>query len=343
VRALHAKGLVLEASARVLETQKGHAGRIERFVRFAQSRLGISRAVALPKHGPMPICLVVTFLIDLSQGGLVGGTFDNYVSTLNVWHTDRCLPPPAQHPELRKKLEGIRRRIGAAGGNVRRRKAPITLPLLTLMLHCLSERALQAGWDGVERFRCTRDAVALVLGFFGMLRKSELAAAKLQDLALHASHAVLKLPWSKVDQRRRGREQWFARRTRSGIEIGALLERYAEMLAARGFGPNDPFLPRISGGVVTRAHLPGKGAELAACVKALVEDVAGYAVARGVRLPLSSKDYASHSLRRGGLNHARQQGHSREACMVFGRWASDAIDDYKEWDDSQRIAFTACM
>jgi hypothetical protein len=82
--------------------------------------------------------------------------------------------------------------------------------------------------------------------------------ATLQDLALHASHAVLKLPWSQVDQRRRGREQWYALCTRIGIEFGALLERYAARLAARGlWAEGSAFAARISGGVVMRAQLPG--------------------------------------------------------------------------------------
>lgn len=165
LRDVHARGVQLEAAARVKGTEANHASRLRRYATFASERFGIAADVAIPLHGPMPLHLVVAFLVDLACGGSVcGGTFNNYVATLNTWHAARNLATPASQPALSTKLEGFRRGIGGAGGKVVRRKTPLTCELLTLMLSNLDERALRAPDGSSERFRCRRDAVALCLG-----------------------------------------------------------------------------------------------------------------------------------------------------------------------------------
>lgn len=306
--------------------------------------MGFADDVALPARGEVPIWLVTAFLVDLAHGGSVkGGTFNNYVASLNAWAVDRGLPTPASHPELASKLKGIRRSIGEKGGNVVRRKLPLTLPLLKLMLADLDTRGDAAPRHSTERFRCRRDAVALVLGFHGMLRKLELAAATLGDLSFRISHWELVLPWSKVDQTRRGCTQWFALRTRSGLDLNTRLRRYTSALRAAGFGARDALLPNIAHEKVLRSHMPGHGVAIAALVKEGITRVASLAAGAGVLLRLEPGDYSLHSLRRGGCNHAVRCGHSREAIMVFGRWASDAVDAYRVWDDVERIRFVGCM
>ncbi len=341
-RELHARGLLLEARARTRGTQDNHASRLERLARFGAERLGLSRARMLPLRGPMDLHVLALFLVDL-QAAVKGGTFQHYVSTLNVWHRERGLPLPSEAPEIRAKLEGIKRAIGAAGGNVQSRKAPLSLPLLHLSLKLLRQRGDTAPAESVERFRALRDQVALQLGFFGLLRKSELAAAKAGDLEEHEDRWTLRLPWSKVDQRRRGWLQMYAKRMRCGDDLHRCLRSYVRGLRRLGWAAGDPLLPAVRGGTVTRAHMPGGGAEVARLVKTCVEDVAAYAAERGIRVPLNARDYASHSLRRGGLNHALRCGITREEAMVFGRWASNAIDAYREWDDALKLRFTAQM
>ena len=264
---LHAKALKLEDAVRVTETQDAHAGRLARLCRFARDRLGMAPAKVLPAQGPMPIFMQVLFVVDLSTS--VGGdTLTNYISTLNVWYKERGLSPPSQHPELAAKLVGIRRAIGEQGGNERKRRTPLTLAPLRLMLRSLDKHAAAAPRGSAERLRCRRDAVATVVGFFGLLRKSELANAKLGELKNCHTHWTLKLPYSKVDQLRRGRTQWFAQRTASGIDIDALLTGYVEMLKNLGFGDNDPLLPKVARSKVTRAHLTFKGRVISEMIKA---------------------------------------------------------------------------
>ena len=339
---LHAKALKLEEAVRVTETQDAHAGRLARLCRFARDRLGMAPAKVLPAQGPMPIFMQVLFVVDLSTS--VGGdTLTNYISTLNVWYKERGLSPPSQHPELAAKLVGIRRAIGEQGGNERKRRTPLTLAPLRLMLRSLDKHAAAAPRGSAERLRCRRDAVATVVGFFGLLRKSELANAKLGELKNCHTHWTLKLPYSKVDQLRRGRTQWFAQRTASDIDIDALLTGYVEMLKNLGFGDNDPLLLNVARSKVTRAHLTFKGRVISEMIKSVLEDVAHEATARGFPIKIDAGGYASHSLRRGGNNHAAKCGHKREMRMVFGRWSSDSVDDYREWDHEARVGFTARM
>lgn len=44
---------------------------------------------------------------------------------------------------------------------------------------------------------------------------------------------------------------------------------------------------------------------------------------------IEKKDFAGHSLRRGGLNHGRRSGNGRFMAKMHGRWRSDAIDEGK--------------
>ncbi len=69
-RALHARGLLLEARARTQGTQENHASRLARLALFGRERFGLNRCAVLPLHGAMDTHLIALFL----QSSVAGGT-----------------------------------------------------------------------------------------------------------------------------------------------------------------------------------------------------------------------------------------------------------------------------
>lgn len=331
-------------------THRNHKSRLNRYRRFC-SALGAMPEQAMPPVGAMSTSLVVLFLDNLARGAgperaVAGGTFDQYLSTLNVWHTARGLSPVSSWPDVACKLTGWRKALGARGANSVTPKLPFTILMLKLALSDLAKRAERAPHGGLERFRCRRDALLLTFGFFGLLRKSEVAAARCCDLGLATHHCALHIPKSKSDQLAKGHDQYFSFTTNSGVDVGHILRSYLAELRARGLdAPHAPLFPHISrGGISAGVHMPGKGEAITEVVRSALAGITTLAAAAGIHIVLDPALWASHSLRRGGLNHAMNCNISREARQVLGRWyGEDSQDAYITWDAARRVAFTAAM
>lgn len=167
----------------------------------------------------------------------------------------------------------------------------------------------------------------------------------MKHLARAATHYAFFLPKSKADQRAKGHTQTLALRTHSGVPIGAILDEYVTLLARHGvLAPEAPLFPHTTTKAVTGKHMTGAGAAVTDIVRSSLLDLARRAAAAGVPWDLDPARYASHSLRRGGLNHAMDCGLPREARQVLGRWRGErSQDDYIVWDLAHRIAFCANM
>lgn len=343
-------GLRAEVTGRVEETCGNKLSHLRRFRRFCQVK-GLTAEHATPAAGPMNAALVTLFLSELAYGAgpekaICGGTWENYLSTLNTWHVARGLAPVTSWPEVAVKLEGWRRANGARGANVITPKLPFTILMLKLALADLHVRAQAAPPGSGLLFRCRRDAALLTFGFFSLLRKSELAAARLRDLSLAATYCVLRIPKAKADQLAKGHFQYFSYLTASGVDIGAILGTYLAELRAHNLDAADaPLFPHISrNGIARGVFMPRKGEAITDVVRDVLSRMVQAAAAVGIQLVLDPALWASHSLRRGGLNHAIDCDISREARQVLGRWhGEDSQDDYIFWDATRRLAFTAAM
>ena len=341
----------IEASNVVTATNDNKRSHLKMYKEFCTNN-GVLPAEALPVSGPMPTELLVLYLTalatDKSAKAICGGTFLQRVSTFNSWHKARGLPPPSANPEIQRRMEGWKREIGQRGGNVVKPKLPFTVDMLKLELDYLDAQARQAARAAgcTLAFRARRDALILIFGFFGLLRKSEIAAARVGLVHFTLLYLALRIPRAKADQLSVGHTQFFSFQTASGVDIGYFFHAYLAELRARGLdGADAPLFPHVtSAGIAKSKFMPSAGSCISAMVQAALQRIAAAAARVGLVLNIDPSLYASHSLRRGGLNHALDCGIPREARQVMGRWSGESSQDtYIMWDVPQRVAFTAHM
>ncbi len=146
-------------------------------------------------HTPLPAtpALLAAYAAALADQGRALATLRVHLAAIQAAHTLAGRPLDLRAPRLRLTLDGIARSLGA---RPRRQAAAATPDLLRRMLATRPppETALGA-----------RDRALLLLGFGGALRRSELVALRLGDVALADGRGVvLQLRRSKTDQRGEG-------------------------------------------------------------------------------------------------------------------------------------------
>jgi integrase len=199
------------------------------------------------------------------------------------------------HPAIRDVFAGIRRTHGVAP----RKVEAATTEILRDAVRQLAQRDTSAAW---------RDRAVLLLGFAAALRRSEVAALRLADIAFSRDGLVLTLRRSKTDQEAAGHEigipQGQHELTCPVRTLRAWIER------ARIIEPEAPvFVSVLKGDRVTSTRLSDR--DVARIVKRAV-GAAGYDVQR----------FSGHSLRAGFATSAARAGVPEAAIMVQTRHRS---------------------
>ncbi|WP_194905650.1 site-specific integrase [Quadrisphaera sp. INWT6] len=148
----------------------------------------------------------------LAETGAKVGTLSRRLSSIKFAHASAGHPDPATHPRVMAVWEGIRRVHGAPPEQA----APLMPPLLfDVLAACPVTRtwptpattATTSGRRSRSAVRAhepdltgARDRALLLVGFVGALRRSELTALDLGDVAEHPNGLVLSLPRSKTNQ-----------------------------------------------------------------------------------------------------------------------------------------------
>lgn len=226
----------------------------QRFVQFCTGALGLAEEAALPISlgqdlNPALVCLFLTH----SAARLPPATLDSTLSALGDWQRSRGVAVQdrvALHPSVQQTMQRLRR-DHPSRDQPSRSKAPITVPLLRLLIGRLHVTAL-----GSPRAApvCRRDACWLAIGFFGMLRRSELHALTFGDVSQQPGGAVgVHIRRSKNDQAGRGVVVVLAGTSGSGIPVGLIVQRHLDHLAALGMSGRAPLFsqhaaPRRQGG-----------------------------------------------------------------------------------------------
>lgn len=321
-----ASSAVAEGSAGVYETGR------RRWVAFCGQVLHLSERRALPpgKRGDLNPHLVCMFLVHAARR-LAFRTVQGNISALADWQRAKGRSSEdliSKHPLVARTMKQLRRNSGGA-----KQKAPLPVATLRSLINGLRVTA-RADTERAES--CARDACWLAVGFFGMLRRSELAGLRICDITQRRPRGAVEVAVrrSKTDQQGAGESVHLAKCTRSGVAIGRIVDRYLGLRRAAGAAPEDPVFVRVGArpAAVGRAWFTERLRSLLLALWAL--QPAGRADVR---------NFSAHSLRRGGATAAANAGAPLEDIKIHGRWKSDAVLVYIRKSPKERRKMVSRM
>ena len=316
---LFSEGLHLESRALELSTATAYSGNRARLSRFCTEVLHLPEEAMFPLHPRSATPWELLYLwITYAARSLRPSTIDNYVKTIIDWHAQKGLASkcPHTHHRITRLRRGLVKSAGA--GAVPRRKQALSWKWFLLLVHHI--RHGQSPMI-VDRRCALRDVLWLTGGFLALARRSELTAFRRCDLRILSDHIVFFFRSSKTDPGGIGALVRVATHSIPGLDLCSLASEYQQVLERAGVGPDGPLFGWDSDpgrayackgdGIVTR--LRRLMAELDQLHSLGLGDV---------------KEYAGHSLRRGGAQALRDVGVPREVIMAQGRWRSSAVDVY---------------
>lgn len=249
---------------------------------------------------PAPVEAVVEYLTLLADAGRRVSTLAVKCAAIGWMHDSGRQPNPIKSIQVRTVMKGIRRALGTAPRPV----APVTLSLLRTIIAALP-----------NSLRGKRDRALILLGYAGAFRRSELVGLDVSDVLIEPGKITLRLSHSKTDQEGAGTWKVIPRLDDPALcPVAALLTWLDEACIRSGavFRPIDRW-GHIHSGTMD-------GQEVARIVKRA-------AAAAG----LDARALAGHSLRRGFVTEAAEQGVSDSDIMEqTGHRSRATVDRYKE-------------
>jgi integrase len=337
---LHAAEMALRGAELAPNTGDGYRRSLDQARKWAKE-LGISDDALFPRtagQGMSP--LVISGLLVWGSKRWVPGTMDGLVSAISDWHASK---PGAQNPfhtaEGQRKLKAAKK---LAAGNGRKGRGQARAMDAQLLRDLLGWLEILAARDPERAPMYERDACWLVLGYFGLLRRSELGGLRVGDVQRVPGGYAVTLRWTKTTGHTPVTVM-IAGTTASGIDVASVLERW---LQRRGGDVDDHLFtawmhPRAKGNKGGRGYMSDKPLDPRG--QALVDQFKSHikgAHAAG-RTTYTVEGYSGHSLRRGGATAMRCAGMTPEEIMAHGRWSSDCYKRYLERTAEERLAISA--
>jgi integrase len=251
-------------------TVSAYASDWKDFVRWCAD----SAKESLPAH-PDTVALYLSHLVPLKKVS----TLERRMAAIGARHQAAGLPSPTT-PLVRSVIAGARRKNRRTVS----RKAAITRDELLLICEHLEESGT---------VRATRDRAAILMGFAGAFRRSELVGLDLADIDLRRDRVEVRLNRSKTDQLGQGRELVLPRAKHGGL---CVVRALAAWLGVRGRSPG-PLFQDVSIGA--DAVLPGR----------MADHIVYYALrTAAARVGLDATKFGAHSLRAGACTAAADAG-----------------------------------
>lgn len=301
------------AAARSPNTLRGYRSDWAEFTAWCARR----RATPMPAQA----ATISAYLTELARAEAKVGTMSRRLSAIRFAHQLRNHPDPTTGARVVAVWEGIRRTHGAPPEQA----SPLMPPELFVVLDaCPARKTWKAkGRPSEPDLAGLRDRALLLVGFFGALRRSELAALSINDIGEHPNGLVIALPRSKVNQRGEQTELVVLPRA---DPARCPVRAVRTWVAAAGL-TDGPLLRPISKGnrALSRALNPES-----------INDLVQAAVRRA---GIDSAGYSAHSLRAGFVTFAHLRGASDRAIAHQTRHRSLAtigtyVRVHEAWTDN---------
>ncbi len=337
---LAADVVYLESSRLATSTDSTYHSALNRFRRFASRVLHLPMASTLPIYPGeyIPISQVKLFLAEGRHHYSVS-SLELTLTAINNFHRSKGMTAVVQTSEVKAIMQAIKREKSDPESRCKP-KAGVTAPFLRLIVGWLE--GCRAQEDGeVHGFIFLRDEVAFLLGFYGLLRRSEIIALKVEDVQIQrqpngVQFIEITIRKSKTDQRGQGAMVCIAAVSRHQIPVLTIFKGWISFVTQANPSPTAAFLPAFHlssnsfGGHLTR------GQALATRFQLYIKQLDSSYPSLGFKPQL----FAMHSFRRGGTTDAWENGVDKEILKVHGRWRSDAIDKYLQAPIEMRLRVT---
>lgn len=332
----------LRAQTTRASSQATYASGLARFTHWAIEVGGLAPEDALPAS---PVATVMAKRVQLfivwASKKYACTTIDSTISALAHWLKSMDIDPAeyVRTPEISATLQAARAEQGPAG--VPTGKVGMSRHLLRLLLSYITSLEREQP-DMVGLFH--RDKAWLVLGYFGMLRRSEIIGFQMRDIQFLQAGGItyleLHIRKSKTDKLGQGATITITATSNDNIPIMTIVHRWYSHRRDMGAQPLDPLF--------TRWDLDNLciGPESIHRGQTLAERLKVYLVALKQRYPelcVNPSSYGMHSLRRGGVLAAWLAGVDIEKIKSHGRWRSDAVRAYMQASLPIRMVITSTM
>ncbi len=237
-------------------------------------------------------------------------TLTRRLTALKHWHTYQGCPDPTVHPLVKKTLAGIQNMHGRP-----KEKAPaMTIEQLALLTNYLKQQ---------DTLQSLRNIALLQIGFFGALRRSELANMQWEHISFVPEGMTVLIPRSKGDQTGEGQSCAIPYGDATLCPVTAL-KRWSEHS-----GIQSGFIFRA----INRHHQISSAPITTDGISLIIKTIAGKC-----QLPNAIK-FSGHSLRRGFATCASKKGASFVTIMRHGRWRHERtvlgyIEEGQQFEDN---------
>lgn len=261
---------------------------------------------------PVDEMVLASFLCDIADDEYVFSTINVAFSSLKHECDTLRLPTTAFSSILISRvLAGIRRAIGDGP----------THPAAVLSVEHVRRMAVAS--DLHPSPRNMRSIAMITVGFFGLLRRSEIVQIRRSHIGFRPDGMVLRVPKSKTDQTRIGHELFISAMPghvlcpvfRFRVYL-ASLPRSVEVVFGHLRNPSTPLSPASVGFALQQ-----------------LLDLAG----------IDRSGFSAHSLRRGGACAMASAGIPDDAIRAFGRWHPDSQVYRRYIQGSSRPGYTQSM
>ncbi|MFT8371405.1 MAG: site-specific integrase [Acetobacter sp.] len=258
---------------------------------------------------------IAAFLADERGRGLAPATLELRRAAITYLHRLAGCAVPTADAAIGETMTGIRR-TAARDGFTPRRKAAATQDVLAIIISAID----------LSKLSGMRDRALLLMGFYGALRRSELASIDIRHVTVVSKGLLVTLPQSKGDRQGKGVEIALPYTNDQYCPVKA----YGAWLAVSGIQAGPIFRRVRKESTATSGENGREIGQQPLTDRSIARIIQSRASAAG----LDGKTFGGHSLKRGALTTGMDAGAHPVKLKRLARHATyAALGDYLELGD----------